>query len=57
MHPLLDNGACEMMPTDGLYSDCVVSKPLIGMAQVEYRVGLIREVPQIAKTFVAKGIS
>ena len=46
-----------MMPTDGLYSDCVVRKPLLGMAQVEHRVGLILEVPQIAKTFVAKGIS
>ena len=30
----------------------VVRKPLIGMAQVEHRVGLIREVPQIARTFV-----
>ena len=46
-----------MMPIDGLYSDCVVRKSLIGMAQVEHRVELIREVPQIAKTFVAKGIS
>ena len=57
MHFGLDNGACEMMPTDGLYSDCVVHKPLIGMAQVQHRVGLIREVPQMAKAFVAKGIA
>ena len=45
MHSILDNGACEMMPTDGLYSDCVVPKPLIGMTQVEHRVVLIRDVP------------
>lgn len=46
-----------MMPTDGLYSDCVVGKTLMEIAQVEHRVGLMREVPQMAKTFIAKGIS
>ena len=57
MHSLLDDGACQMMPTDGLYSDCVVGKTLMEIAQVEHRVGLMREVPQMAKTFIAKGIS
>ena len=40
MHSLLDDGACEVTPTDGLYSDCVVRRPLVAMAQVEHRVGL-----------------